>query len=168
MEVRTIAQYTRVDVEGEAFETAKIYAAVLSRTATRIEAYTAELRAQLELHRSRGEDPPPSLLARYRKAIAPDASVDDRGRLTLDIDMLNVMRHARCYPCNPPATYDYPPELDPSVTNYTYTPQAATNSWSSLILEKALEDEAARHDAARKSNTEYAKRSIKRRNAGHT
>ena len=74
----------------------------------------------------------------------------------------------RAYPCNPPATYDYPPELDPSVTNYTYTPQAATNSWSSLILEKALEDEAARHDAARKSNTEYAKRSIKRRNAGHT
>ena len=162
-----LAQYTRVDVEGEAFDAASIYAAVLSRTATRLEAYTAELRAQLELHRSRGDDPPPSLLGRYRKAIAPDASVDDNGRLTLDVGMLDAMSRARCYPCNPPATFEDPPELDPSITNYTYTPQAATNSWSALILEKALEEEAKRHDAARTSNAEYAKRAIKRRKAGH-
>ena len=163
-----LVQYTRVDVEGDTFETANIYSAALSRMATRLEAYSAELRAQLERHRSRGDDPPPSLLRRYRKTLAPDASVDDNGRLTLNIDTLNAMSQIRCYPCNPPATYEDPPELDPSATNFTYARQAATSSWSSAILAKALEDEATRHNAARASNTEYAKKSTTRRKAGHT
>ena len=163
-----LVQFTRVDTEGASFESTEIYEAALRRLATRIEALSAELRGTLERYRSRGEDAPPSLFARYRKALAPSASVDDHGRLTLEEGTLGAMQQARCYTTYPPPTYLESPELPTAETNYTYTDTTNRSvRWTPMILADALAAERSRHDEARKENVEEAKRALRRRRAGH-
>ena len=164
-----LAKYTRVDTEGETFDHVAVFKAAVKRTATRMEAHGAELKRQIERYRSRGEEAPSRLFARYSKDLAPVGSFDQRGNLTLETGALKVMQQAKCYTHHPPRTYTSLPDLEEATTNYTYTTSNPTQStrWSQVLLEGRLEAERAAHDVYFKANVEEARRALRRRRAGH-
>ena len=158
-----LVAYTQVDTDGRAFDAQWVLTSAIRCLATKLEAYAATFRAELERHRSRGEPPPPHLLARYNKQLRPGACLTDKGRLSYEADIEPLFADCGCYSKRPPLYFTRTSEVDdmsPDI-NYTYPAYFTPCKWQAAFLKKELDDERVRLRASRESNRELAIRARK-------
>ena len=126
---------------------------------TRVEAYAARYRAELERYRSRGEKAPEHLLASYNKHLLPAIRLTAKGRLCYSASLKPAQANAGCYTRHPPIYFNLKTTTKEINFNYCYPQQHVTaKPWASFFNSVLFDEERKRLDECRESNRGHASR----------